>query len=162
MSITRVSQFNKLAQSRNSQIHLKFSTISKGKTQSKSPNTQKPGHKKQALLKKDDHDSLFSEITEILGTGNLALSKIPSGVSVPVAMTLDFSGNGNCTQGVCENAQEKIEGESEEVFVSRDKAGNLTGIDDNRFVVQKITEIVRQADADGWMIRAVNLVPMSL
>ncbi|XP_021734241.1 putative pentatricopeptide repeat-containing protein At5g06400, mitochondrial [Chenopodium quinoa] len=97
-------------------------------------------------MKKDDHDSLFSEITEILGTGNLALSKIPSGVFVPVAIPVDFSGNGDCTQGVCENAQEKIEGKSEEVFVNSDKVGNLTGNDDNSFVVQKITEIVRQGN----------------
>ncbi|XP_021843337.2 putative pentatricopeptide repeat-containing protein At5g06400, mitochondrial [Spinacia oleracea] len=149
MSISRVFQFNKLGTFRNSQIQLSFSTISRRKPQSKPQNTQKPRLKKQTISKKDDNGSLFREITEILGAGNLALSKIPSGVSIPDEKAVDFAGVGGCTLGVCENAQEKIEGEkSEEVFVRRDdKVGDLTGNNDNSAVVQKITEIVRQSNA---------------
>lgn len=125
-----------------------FSTFSKRKTPSKPHNTDKPRAKKQTALEKEDNRSLFSEITEILGTGNLAFDKIPSWYSVSDASFLGLDSTIKCTPDVCENDKEKDERESEEFCVRRDtQIENFAGHDDSK-IVHKITQIVR-ADSTG-------------
>ncbi|XP_010673768.2 putative pentatricopeptide repeat-containing protein At5g06400, mitochondrial [Beta vulgaris subsp. vulgaris] len=158
-SAAKLRLFNSISNSKIQNFNLfNFSTLSRRKNQPKSQNTQKPRLKKQTSLQKDENDSLFSEIAEILGAGNLVLSKISSGYSVSDSVSLDFAGNGHCTPGVCENAQEKIESKKEEVVVVRDvQVGDLTGNDDDvSDVVHRISEIVRGGNAGISMEERLN------
>ncbi|KAL2936383.1 hypothetical protein RDABS01_000993 [Bienertia sinuspersici] len=125
-----------------------FSTQSRRRNQSELQNTQKSHAKKNTFLKKDGNDALFSEITEILGTGNISVSKVSSGFSVPDLISVDLAGNMHCTPNVCGKTPEKIEGKNDGVFARVDtQVENLTGNDDASDVVQRITEIVREDNA---------------
>ncbi|XP_074321227.1 putative pentatricopeptide repeat-containing protein At5g06400, mitochondrial [Silene latifolia] len=121
-----------------------FSTKSKyNKNHSKSAKTQKTVPDKPKFLKRDANDSLFSDITEIIGTVNLDFDKNLPRVSVSGANGGDFGGGGHCTPGVRGNAKEKTEGERGELLLKgvtqvRNLGGNyVSGI------VRRITEIVR-------------------
>ncbi|KAJ8446844.1 hypothetical protein Cgig2_016154 [Carnegiea gigantea] len=103
---------------------------------------------KHPALTKDDASSLFSQISEILGNGNLALNETPSFHSICNAYILGLESTSYCTPSVCGNAQEKIK---ESIW--RDAhmgifSGN--GNDVSR-VVHKITQIVRADDAGALM-----------
>ncbi|KAK9692289.1 hypothetical protein RND81_09G254100 [Saponaria officinalis] len=137
--LTKVRTFNSYNILINQHLgNFSFSTHSKSKKdQSKPSKTQK------LLLSNHTNDSLFSDITEILGTGNLTVDEKLSGFSVSSENDAGFSGAGYCTPGVRGNAQEKNEGEIEGMV---DLSEN-----DVSGVVGRVTEVVRGDHGESSM-----------
>ncbi|KAJ8446849.1 hypothetical protein Cgig2_016159 [Carnegiea gigantea] len=99
--LTRIRPFNLVSKPRFELFS--FSILSRRKTPPKPHKIEK-----HLALTKDDANSLFSQITEILGSGNLALDETPSLQSVYNAYILGLESTSYCTPSVCGNAQEKI------------------------------------------------------
>ncbi|CAO2837395.1 unnamed protein product, partial [Amaranthus hypochondriacus] len=144
--LAKLRLFNSIS---NTEIQFfKLSTFTRRRNQSKPKKIQKTQLKKHTLPMKDDKDSLFNEITEILGTENLTNAKPPFGLSFPETRSSVFAENRHCTQGVCENAHEKIESKNEEVFVNKVAEFRiLNENDDSSEVVHRIAGIVREMNA---------------
>ncbi|KAL9248329.1 hypothetical protein vseg_021664 [Gypsophila vaccaria] len=85
---------------------LSFSSYSKSKK-----NHAKPSNTLKINPNENDKNSLFSDITEIISTGNLIVDENLSGFSVSSEIEEGFSGVGGCTEGGRRNVQEKNEGE---------------------------------------------------
>ncbi|GAB4835289.1 hypothetical protein Ancab_000198 [Ancistrocladus abbreviatus] len=112
---------------------------------------QGPRTKKQSTA--ENNDSLFNEIIEILGSDNLMLVGNLPGNSVsrgPILGVVEkYGGRMSCTQGVRENAHEKLVRESEMMSVKRDAQMDSSLEDAISVAVHKIAEIVR---AENWGI----------
>ncbi|XP_059668626.1 putative pentatricopeptide repeat-containing protein At5g06400, mitochondrial [Cornus florida] len=126
-----------------------LSSLSKA---SKLHNSKKSGETHQKnQTETQNFDSLFHDITEILGAGNLMLDDRSSAFSVSKETHLKDTEEKEeypcCVQRVCENAKDNVElGKADALVLEATQLKNM-GVSDVSPIVHKVTEIVRAEDS---------------